>query len=105
MPYSHEDHPFKLKHGFVAWATALLLVMFGYNTVVPLLGVVDASVEQQTLSAPAPIIEEPVIIEENALVAPEIPVEEELLVEENAEISGIIPEETETTTELPTITP
>lgn len=105
MPYSHEDHPFKLKHGFVAWATALVLVMFGYNTVVPLLNVVDASVEQQTLSAPAPLVEEVPIIEENALVAPEEPSEEELFLEENLELSGDIEEETPTLEKLPTITP
>ena len=104
MPYSHEDHPFKLKHGFVAWATALLLVMFGYNTVVPLLSAVDASTEQQTLSAP-PITEEMPVIEENALVAAEETLVEDVLLEETAEIPGELENPNELTTELPTITP
>jgi hypothetical protein len=104
MPYSHEDHPFKLKHGFVAWATALLLVMFGYNTVIPLISAVDASVEQQLLKA-APITLEPPVIEENALMATEEPAAEDVLLEETLEIPVELENQGKPTADLPTITP
>ncbi len=103
MPYSHEDHPFKLKHGFVAWATALLLVMFGYNTVIPLFQAVDASVAQQSIQAPPPT--ETVITEENNLVDPEKTIPENQISEENANILKEVTDSEKVVVPPPTIAP
>jgi len=103
MPYSHEDHPFKLKHGFVAWATALLLVMFGYNTVIPLFQAVDASVASQSIQAPTSITTTPT--EENNLINPSKTIPENQISEENTDVLEGVTNSEQVVTPLPTITP
>lgn len=59
MSYNkYQEHPLAVKHGFVAWAMAFALVMFGYNTVVPFFSKVEASIQQASLSAAPAVVEE-----------------------------------------------
>lgn len=75
MPYNkYIEHPLEVKHGFVAWALAFALVMFGYNSVVPFFNKVEASAQQATISAaPTPVPVEEDVPEIVTPVEPEEP--------------------------------